>query len=92
MNAPLRMPTLLPPIPPVILAEGALNAWARDRRAYEAGWCDDPAPYPVCRHLFDGDAELVQAVRITRHDGSIGFVRMAEVEAARAARKERNEA
>ena len=86
MNAPFRQPTILPPIPPLILAEAALNAWARDRHSYKAGCCDDPAPYPCCQHLFEGDAAPVQAVRITAASGEVAFVRMTEVAAARAAR------
>ncbi len=86
MNAPFRQPTVLLPIPAVILAEAALTAWARDRRSYKAGCCDDPAPYPCCQHLFDGDAEPATAVRITLGDGSTGFVRFTDVAEARAAR------
>ena len=86
MNAPFRLPTTLLPIPPLILAEAALSAWARDRRSYKAGCCDDPVPYPGCQHLFEGDAAPVQAVRITAADGEVTFVRMAEVAAARVAR------
>ena len=87
MNAPFKPPQVaLPPIPLPILAEAALTAWARDRRAYKSGFCDEPAPYPMCWHTFEGDAAPAQAVRVTLADGSVAFVRMSDVDDARAAR------
>ena len=78
MNAPFKPPVTLPPIPLHVLAEAALNAWARDRRAYKAGFCDDPAPYPMCWHTFEGDAAPVQAVCVMTEDGA-AYVRLDEV-------------
>ncbi len=87
MNAPFRHPATLPPIQPLIVGEAAVNAWHRDRRAYDAGFCDDPAPYPCCFHTFEGDAAPVYAVRVTLKDGTTAHVRMSEIDEARALRR-----